>query len=270
MSRVLLIGDMVSACRVALSAMEPVLTAKGHQVSMLPTAIVSNTFGYKKVAQVSTGDYVEKSLTAWEEMGFEFDAIYVGYVTEKAQAEAVIKYCRKQKEKGVLIFHDPIMGEDGHLYYGMNEEIAGFHKEILTLADYTTPSYTEAAFLTGRDYSVEDAPPKEILETVEDLKTAGSKNMVITSCLSEGQWCCACYDRTADLKFLIPYNFVDKKVGGTGDVFSAVFMSEILNGTGFMPAVLKTMDIVRQLIIYSIDDTDALRGVQLEKYLDKL
>lgn len=270
MSRVLLIGDMVSACRVALSAMAPVLTAKGHGVSLLPTAIVSNTFGYKKVAQVSTGDYVEKSLAAWDEMGFEFDAIFVGYVTEKAQAEAVIKYCRNRKEKGVLIFHDPIMGEDGHLYYGMNEEIAVFHKEILTLADYTTPSYTEAAFLTGRDYSVEDVPAAEFMGTLTDLNGMGAENIVLTSCLSEGQWCCACYDRTAGLKFIVPYDFVDKKVGGTGDVFSALFMAEILNGTAFGDAVQKTMDTVRQLIVYSIDDTDALRGVELEKYLDKL
>ena len=270
MSRVLLIGDMVSACRVALSAMAPVLTAKGHQVSLLPTAIVSNTFGYKKVAQVSTGDYVEKSLEAWEEMGFEFDAVFVGYVTEKAQADAVIKYCRKRKEKGVLIFHDPIMGEDGHLYYGMNEEIAGFHKEILYLADYTTPSYTEAAFLAGEDYTVEDVPAEKFFTVTESLKAMGASNVVMTSCLSDGQWCCTCYDRKAELKFILPYEFVDKKVGGTGDVFSALFMAEILNGTSFASAAEKAMGTVRQLIIYSIDDTDALRGVQLEKYLDKL
>lgn len=270
MSRVLLIGDMVSACRVALTAMAPVLTAKGHQVSVLPTAMVSNTFGYRKVAQVSTGDYVEKSLAAWDEMGFDFDAVFVGYVTEKEQSAAILEWCRKQKEKGVLIFHDPIMGEDGHLYYGMNEEIASFHKEILALADYTTPSYTEAAFLTGRDYSVEDVPAQMFFDTLNDMSGLGSGSVVLTSCLSEGQWCCACYDSAAGLKFLLPYDFVDKKVGGTGDVFSALFMAEILNGTPFSSAVQKAMDTVRQLIIYSIEDIDALRGAQLEKYLDIL
>ena len=270
MSRVLLIGDMVSACRVALSAMAPVLTAKGHSVSVLPTAIVSNTFGYKKVAQVSTGDYVEKSLNAWEELGFEFDAVYVGYVTEKAQAAAVIEWCRKQKEKGVLIFHDPIMGEDGHLYYGMNEEIAAYHKEILSFADYMMPSYTEAAFLTGRDYSKEDVPVENIMGTMADLRAMGADNIVLTSCLSDGQWCCACCDSGADLKFLLPYDFVDKKVGGTGDVFSALFMTAVLNGENFGNAVKYAMDAVRRLIVSSIDDKDTLRGVELEKYLDKI
>ncbi|MBR5521538.1 MAG: bifunctional hydroxymethylpyrimidine kinase/phosphomethylpyrimidine kinase [Oscillospiraceae bacterium] len=270
MSRVLLIGDMVSACRVALSAMAPVLTAKGHQVSLLPTAIVSNTFGYKKVAQVSTGDYVKKSLDAWEELDFEFDAVYVGYVTEKEQAAAVIEWCRKRKEKGVLIFHDPIMGEDGHLYYGMNEEIAGFHKEILVLADYTTPSFTEAAFLTGRDYTIEDVQGADLFGAVSDMGGMCHGSIVLTSCLSEGQWCCTCYDSTAGLKFIIPYDFIDKKVGGTGDVFSAVFMGDVLNGMEFMPAVQHAMDTVRHLIELSVGDTDALRGVQLEKYRNLL
>ena len=98
----------------------------------------------------------------------------------------------------------------------------------------------------------------------------GASNVVMTSCLSDGQWCCTCYDRKAELKFILPYEFVDKKVGGTGDVFSALFMAEILNGTSFASAAEKAMGAVRQLIIYSIDDTDALRGVQLEKYLDKI
>ena len=104
---VLLIGDTVSACRVALSAMEPVLSFYGHTVSTLPTAIVSNTFGYRKVAQVSTGDYVGKSLAAWDEMGFDFDCIYVGYITDAAQACAVAEYCRRAAEKGVVVVHDP-------------------------------------------------------------------------------------------------------------------------------------------------------------------
>ena len=47
-NKILLIGDMVSACKVALSAMVPVIGAKKHSVYTLPTAIVSNTFGYKK------------------------------------------------------------------------------------------------------------------------------------------------------------------------------------------------------------------------------
>ena len=167
-------------------------------------------------------------------------------------------------------FIGPPLYKSYQVYYGMNEEIAGFHKEILYLADYTTPSYTEAAFLAGEDYTVEDVPAEKFFTVTESLKAMGASNVVMTSCLSDGQWCCTCYDRKAELKFILPYEFVDKKVGGTGDVFSALFMAEILNGTSFASAAEKAMGTVRQLIIYSIDDTDALRGVQLEKYLDKL
>ena len=138
-NNILLIGDTVSACRVALSAMEPVLLKKGCSVYTLPTAIVSNTFGYRKVAQVSTGSYVADSLAAWEEMGFDFDNIYVGYVTDKAQADAIENYCRIKSAQGKKIFLDPIMGEDCHLYYGMGEENAEFHRQITAVAHYIMP-----------------------------------------------------------------------------------------------------------------------------------
>ena len=165
-NKILLIGDTVSACKVALSAMVPVIGAKGHSVYTLPTEIVSNTFGYKKVAQISTGDYVEKTIAAWEELGFSFDAVFVGYVTDKNQAQAIFDYCKKLKEKGAVIFHDPIMGEKCHLYWGIGEEVAEIHKQLLPLTDYTFPSWTEAAYLAGRDFSDDHTTKEEIFKSM--------------------------------------------------------------------------------------------------------
>lgn len=267
-NKILLIGDMVSGCKVALSAMEPVLMHSRHQVFCLPTEIVSNTFGYKKVAQVSTGDYVPKTIDAWQQLGFDFDAVYVGYITDKAQAQAVTEYCKALKEKGVKIFHDPIMGENCHLYYGMGDEVARLHRNILPLTDYTFPSMTEAAFLTGRDYTIPDITEEEIYAIMDDLSAMGAKNMAITSCVVDGRNVIAIYDHTTGRKLLYPYERLPVKIGGTGDVFSAMVVADVMNGIEFSAAVQRTVNRLLTLIRLDMDKDDKLRGLNLEKHLE--
>ena len=264
-NKILLIGDTVSACKVALSAMVPVIGAKGHSVYTLPTEIVSNTFGYKKVAQISTGDYVEKTIAAWEELGFGFDAVFVGYVTDKNQAKAIIDYCKKLKEKGAVIFHDPIMGEKCHLYWGIGEEVAEIHKQLLPLTDYTFPSWTEAAYLAGRDFSDDHTTKKEIFSLMDDLIAMGAKNIAISSCIVDGKDCIAVYDGRE--KQLIPYERIPVKIGGTGDVFSAMIIADIMNGFELRAAVQSTVSRIYAMIMLEKDKEEKLRGLDLERHL---
>ena len=266
-NKILLIGDMVSACKVALSAMVPVLSHKKHSVYTLPTAIVSNTFGYKKVAQVSTGDYVKKTIEAWEELGFEFDAVFVGYVTDTEQREAITGYCKKLKEKGVKIFHDPIMGEKCHLYWGIGDEVADIHKNLLPLTDYTFPSWTEAAYLTGRGYSDDNSSQEEIFAIVDDLVKMGAKNIAISSCIADGKDCIAIYDHNKKSKQLLAYERIPVKIGGTGDVFSAMIIADVMNGIDFAAAVQGTVSAIHTMINLEKDKDEKLRGLDLEKVL---
>ena len=266
-NKILLIGDMVSACKVALSAMVPVLAHKKHSVYTLPTAIVSNTFGYKKVAQVSTGDYVKNSIDAWKELGFEYDAVFVGYVTDKDQARAIIDYCNVLKEKDVKIFHDPIMGEKCHLYWGIGNEVADIHKELLPLTDYTFPSWTEAAYLTDRDFSNDNSTEEEIFAIIDDLVKMGAKNIAISSCIADGKDCIAIYDHSKKSKQLLPYERIPVKIGGTGDVFSAMIMADVMNGIDFAAAVQGTVSAIHTMINLEKDKDEKLRGLDLEKVL---
>ena len=264
-NKILLIGDMVSACKVALSAMVPVIGAKGHSVYTLPTEIVSNTFGYKKVTQVSTGDYVEKTIAAWEELNFKFDAVFVGYVTDKNQARAIINYCKKLKSQGVKIFHDPIMGEKCHLYWGIGEEVAEIHKEILPLTDYTFPSWTEAAYFTGRDFSDDHTTKEEIFALMDDMIKLGADKMAISSCIVDSKDCIAVYDGRE--KCLIPYERIPVKIGGTGDVFSAMIIADIMNGFELKAAVQSTVRRIYDMISLEKDKEEKLRGLDLERLL---
>ncbi len=260
MKNILLIGDTVSACRVALSAMEPVLIKAGFNVSTLPTAIVSQTFGYKGVTVHSTGDYVAKALTGFENSGFDFDRIYVGYVTEEEQVQAITDYCRLKSAQGKLIFVDPVMGEAGHLYYGMDETNRQYFKNILQYADYALPSYTEAAFIAGLDYT-KNPEDGDIKTVIENLKNLGVKNIAMTSTNTNGGDYTVVSENAGDEYKYLPCDHIPVKVAGTGDLFAACFIAAVLSGDDIATAARKAMDTVRHMVDKNKDKADKMRGV---------
>ncbi|MBR6823533.1 MAG: phosphomethylpyrimidine kinase, partial [Firmicutes bacterium] len=55
------VNDMPGVGKVALAAMLPILSAKGINVSCLPTALVSNTLDFGKFDILDTSDYMERT-----------------------------------------------------------------------------------------------------------------------------------------------------------------------------------------------------------------
>ena len=119
--QVLLINDLAGYGKVALSAMIPVLSHLKINIYNLPTALVSNTLDYGEFAILDTTDYMQNTLSIWKHLGFHYDAISTGFILHEKQASLIADYCIEQSKKGVKIFCDPIMGDDGKLYNGVNE-----------------------------------------------------------------------------------------------------------------------------------------------------
>lgn len=132
--KLLLINDLASYGKVALSAMIPMLSYMGHQVYNLPTALVSNTLDYGKFDIPETIDYMRNTIKIWDELGFSFDAVATGFVVSEEQAEIIGDFCRKEAKKGTLIFVDPIMGDEGKLYSGVSEQTVFHLKRVSAVA----------------------------------------------------------------------------------------------------------------------------------------
>lgn len=126
---VLLINDLAGYGKVALSAMLPVLSYLKYETYNLPTAIVSNTLDYGKFDILDTTQYMKNTLRVWKELDFQFDAISTGFIVSQEQTQMVTDFCRENAEKGVTVFTDPIMGDDGKLYNGMSEETVELMRE---------------------------------------------------------------------------------------------------------------------------------------------
>ncbi|MCF0199755.1 MAG: phosphomethylpyrimidine kinase, partial [Bacteroidaceae bacterium] len=84
--KILLVGDLVGYGRLAISAQASVLTPKGYSVAYLPTALVSNNFCYQQYAMLDTTEYMRQSIATWQQLGFNFDVVSIGFIASDEQA----------------------------------------------------------------------------------------------------------------------------------------------------------------------------------------
>ena len=87
--RLLAIHDMCSFGRCSLTAAIPTLSAMGIQVCPFPTAIFSNNMTYKNIDFVDFSAHMTKFMDIWQQNGYEYDAIYSGFLANASQIAIV-------------------------------------------------------------------------------------------------------------------------------------------------------------------------------------
>lgn len=265
MKNILLINDLAGVGKVAMSSMIPTLSKLGVSSSYLPTALVSNTLDYGKFDILETTEYMKNSINCWNELGFKFDAISTGFIVSDEQSKLIYDYCLKAKEDNTTIFVDPIFGDDCKLYNGMSEVNVNNMRRLIEVSDYLIPNYTEACYLTNTECK-EITSFKEVEALIEKLIKLGAKSIIITSCKLEDAHVTVCYDhKTKEIK-LFSYNYIPVRMAGTGDIFSSVFISNILNGKDIFYSTKKSMEIVYKLIDLNKDNVDKSKGINIEHY----
>ena len=269
---ILIINDMPGYGKVALAAMLPILSNMGHSVYNLPTALVSNTLDYGTFSILDTTDYMVQAIAAWKKLGFSFDCITTGFLASAEQVDIIREFIASQKKEGLLVMTDPIMGDDGKLYNGVTEETVENMRRLLGVADVIVPNLTEAEFLTGKYQGRESLTAGEARELVDGLLTFGPRSVVVTSGVEEetGRHVVWGYNRETGAHFTIPYQFIQVHFPGTGDMFSAVLVGELLAGRGLEPAVRRAMDVLETLIRLERDEAEKNKGIRIEKYLSVL
>ena len=270
--KVLLINDLAGYGKVALSAMLPVLSYLKYETYNLPTAIVSNTLDYGKFDILDTTQYMKNTLKVWKELDFRFDAISTGFIVSQEQTQMVTDFCRENAAKGVTVFTDPIMGDDGRLYNGMSEETVELMRKLVSVADYIVPNYTEACYLTGTAYETEGISEEAYHKMIDALRALGAKSVVITSAVvkDSDKKSVVGYDHKEGKYFRIDFEEIPVRFPGTGDIFSAVFMAKILAGESLHDATQKAMDAVRAMIAENAENVDKFKGIPLETCLEVL
>lgn len=269
---ILIINDMPGYSKVAMAAMLPILSHMGHSVYNLPTALVSNTLDYGKFALLDTTDYMTQVIETWHQLGFQFDCITTGFLASARQVDIIRNFIESQKKEGLLVMTDPIMGDDGKLYNGVTEETVDNMRRLIGVADVIVPNLTEAQFLTGLYRGQETLTAEQARQVVDALRTFGPRSVIVTSGqdAATGKHTVWGYDHTKDFYFSIPYNLVQVHFPGTGDMFSAVLVGELLRGKPLRSSVKHAMDVLEKLVFLEKDELDKNKGIRIEKFLDVL
>ena len=269
---ILIINDMPGYGKVALAAMLPILSNFGHSVYNLPTALVSNTLDYGKFTILDTTEYMKKSIAVWKELDFTFDCITTGFLASAEQVDIIRDFIASQQKEDLLVMTDPIMADDGKLYNGVTEETIANMRRLIGVADVIVPNLTEATFLTGRYVGQESLTQAEAKEVVDGLLSFGPRSVVVTSGVESetGNHVVWGYNHKNGAYFTIPYEFIKVHFPGTGDMFSAVLVGELLNGKPLESAVRRAMDVLETLILLERDENEKNKGIRIEKYLSVL
>lgn len=268
--QILLINDICGYGKVATAAMLPILSYLGHSTYNLPTAIVSNTLDYGKFNILDTTDYIQGVFPVWKELGFHYDAIAAGFIASERQARIVSQYCREQAASGTTIYVDPIMGDEGKLYNGVTPAAIQSMREMIAVADLIYPNHTEACYLTDHEYHAEGVTQAEADALVDGLRAIGTRSVLITSIVVDGQPSVVGYNHLTNERFALPYTEIPVHFPGTGDIFSAVLIGHLLDGDEIQKATRQAMDAVYKLIDLNKTNEDKNRGIPLEKYLSIL
>lgn len=259
----------------------PILTYMGHATYNLPTALVSNTLDYGKFNILETTDYMRGTLPVWQQLGFQFDAACTGLMFSEEQADLVSGYCARLRESGTAIFVDPIMGDAGHLYNGMTHRQVELMRHMVGMADLSFPNYTEASLLTEIPFRQDGMSWEEARRMLDELCNLGTKTAIITSAHVEGKSCVIgrrsktpvngfCQQYEDGIYFKLDYEEIPVLFHGTGDIFSAVLIGNLMNGKTLKNSTQKAMDIVSSLIDRNRHLPDKEGGIPIEQCLDLL
>ncbi|MBQ8618809.1 MAG: bifunctional hydroxymethylpyrimidine kinase/phosphomethylpyrimidine kinase [Clostridia bacterium] len=223
MKTVLLLGDITGRSRVALRMLSRVLEDKGHEVLMLPTALISNTLNLGRHEALDTTEYLLRSLDTWEKLGMTYDLAYIGYITDMEQAGKLCTVAGKLRAKGVPVVLDPILGDGGKRYNSVSDGQLEGMKLLCRHAGLITPNMTEACLLLGKEYDA-----KMGAAYAQALSGMGC-DVLVTSCETEtGGAAMAGYAQGEAFEIL--FERVPGHHWGTGDLFTGLMMDGLLDG----------------------------------------
>lgn len=270
MKQILLVNDIAGYGKVGMAAMLPILSYMGIPAYNLPTALVSNTLDYGEFTQLDTTEYMRQTFPIWQRLGFHFDAICTGLMFSKEQARLVAAYCKEQAGMGCTVFVDPVCGDGGHLYHGIDERQVQLMREMVSVAHLTFPNYTEACYLTDTPWCPEGLSKAEACQMLDKLIAIGTQSALITSCIIDGKNQVCGFNHCNGEYFFLEYEEIPGLFHGTGDIFSAVLIGGLLNDRPLRESTQRAMDVVRQMIWRNRDTKDHCCGILIERCLDLL
>lgn len=271
--RIAAIHDLSGIGRTSLMAVIPILSTMGFNVCPLPTAILSNHSQYPDFSFLDLTEEMPKIIDQWEKLGVNFDAIYTGYMGSPRQIEIVCGFIERFRRDETLVVVDPVLGDNGHLYSKMTQEMVEQMRRLARRADVLTPNLTEAFALLARPYKT-DCTTEELKDLIAELSEMGPDTVIITGVPVPGQsgLTSVIARSKSDLRtWKVTCPYLPAHYPGTGDSFTSVITGSLLQGDSLPIALDRAAQFILQGIRstfgYRMDNRD---GILLERVLPNL
>lgn len=267
--KVAAIHDISGFGRCSLTAVIPILSALGVQPCPFPTALLSCQTGYEKISFLDLTGEMNKIKRSWDDMGFNFDGVYSGFLGSEEQINIVYNFINERNPTFVLI--DPVMGDNGEIYKTYTKKMCEKMVDLVKCADIVSPNLTEACILTGRDFVREDITYDILMDIAGDISKLGPSKVVITGIIKDGLVYNFSYDKVINNSFMVSSEFNGKSYSGTGDVFSSILCGMLIQEYGFEYSVKKATKFINKTIKYTSNfEVDSRNGILLEPMLKEL
>ncbi len=253
--KILAISDISCASHASLTTAVGILTAMGHDVSILPVALLSTqTGGMSDYTYLDLGAQIDPILAHWDKLNLTFDAIYTGYLGNATNIKKITQLVKKAKENGTKIFVDPVLGDDGELYQGFSNDMVRETLELIEYADYLFPNVTEWQLLY-RDLDIGPDYKRNVIVTSIPI----GNSIVNVLGTPEGEL----------------HRYYTQYVQGTfhcaGDVFASTYIGYVCNGVSPQDALKKASDFTAKCINYTAEhNLDSRYGLPYHLFIKQL
>lgn len=249
MKKILTIQDLSCVGKCSTTVALPILSAMGISCAVLPTAVLSTHTGFPKPHIRPLTEDIVPIAEHLQQVGAEFDAILIGYLSDPEQAEAVLEVITSFDCPVIL---DPAMGDHGKLYSGITDDHVAAMRDLAAMAEVVLPNVTEACMLTGLPYpqQTDGQMLRMMLESLCRMKT---QTVVITGAASSADKTGFVGLQRGEGMFSYTARRREQALHGTGDMFSAVFAGAYLLGRDPMEAAELAAGFVERVL----DSTEA-------------
>ena len=265
------IHDISCFGKCSLTVALPIISAAGVETAVIPTAILStHTGGFKDYTFRDLSEDIVPIARHWKSENITVDAVYSGYLCSKHQIYLVMEAARLISREDTFFVCDPVMGDNGRLYSGFDNDYPKYMLKLCTAADIITPNITEAALMLGIDFKEPPYTEDYINTLLEGLYLKTHSSVVLTGvCFEQRKIGAAVYD--GESKSYVFSDRLDAAYHGTGDIFSSTVVGGLMRGLSLSQALTLAADFTYACIRQTTLDPDRRwYGVSFERAIPYL
>ncbi len=266
LKRIAAVHDLSGLGKCSLTVALPIISATGVECACIPTALLSTHTG--EFTGWTLRDLTEEMLPIarhWKSVGAQFDGIYTGYLADPAQAEILEQVIDLISGPDTLLVVDPVMADNGSYYSNMGEEMCAAFRHLIRRADVITPNITEAALLTGTDYTPDGHDEDYLRRMFNALAALGPRMITITGIRAEGMIGNVAFHAGTGETFCALRPMHEGLFYGTGDIFASSLAALLVRGASLQSALETATALTDDSIARSLrHDTPRRFGVDFE------